>query len=157
MFEPLDCIARLAALAPKPRVNLTRFHGVFAPDSRHRAFTPSPGARGPCWPRSGCQGRDGVAAGTEPLEGSSESEQRSAHAAIGCTLKGMKARRLRRVFGIEIERCAGGGGTLRIIACIEDRAGTREDPRPSSAQSRPSMSPEAFMDRSALGHAISRR
>jgi len=30
IFEPLDFIARLAALAPKPRVNLTRFHGVFA-------------------------------------------------------------------------------------------------------------------------------
>lgn len=27
-FEPLDFIARLAALEPKPRVNLTRFHGV---------------------------------------------------------------------------------------------------------------------------------
>jgi transposase len=32
IFEPLDFIARLAALAPKPRVNLTRFHGVFAPN-----------------------------------------------------------------------------------------------------------------------------
>jgi hypothetical protein len=37
IFEPLDFIARLAALVPKPRVNLTRFHGVFAPHSRHRA------------------------------------------------------------------------------------------------------------------------
>ena len=31
IFEPLDFIARLAALVPRPRVNLTRFHGVFAP------------------------------------------------------------------------------------------------------------------------------
>jgi hypothetical protein len=31
IFEPLDFIARLAALVPKPRVNLTRFQGVFAP------------------------------------------------------------------------------------------------------------------------------
>jgi hypothetical protein len=28
---------QLAALVPKPRVNLTRFHGVFAPNSKHRA------------------------------------------------------------------------------------------------------------------------
>ena len=28
---PLDFIARLAALVPKPRLNLTRFHGVFDP------------------------------------------------------------------------------------------------------------------------------
>jgi hypothetical protein len=37
VFEPLDFLARLAALVPKPRVNLTRFHGVFAPHSAHRA------------------------------------------------------------------------------------------------------------------------
>ncbi len=37
IFEPLDFIAKLAALVPKPRVNLTRYHGVFAPNSKHRA------------------------------------------------------------------------------------------------------------------------
>jgi hypothetical protein len=37
IFEPLDFIARLAALVPKPRVNLTRFHGVFAPNGHSRA------------------------------------------------------------------------------------------------------------------------
>ena len=36
IFEPMDFIARLVALVPKPRVNLTRFHGVFAPNSRLR-------------------------------------------------------------------------------------------------------------------------
>ncbi len=36
IFEPLDFIARLAALVPKPRGNLTRFHGLFAPNSRYR-------------------------------------------------------------------------------------------------------------------------
>jgi hypothetical protein len=33
VFEPLDFIARLAALKPTPRVHLTRYHGVFAPHS----------------------------------------------------------------------------------------------------------------------------
>ena len=33
-FEPVDFIARLAALVPKPRVNLTGFHGVLAPNHR---------------------------------------------------------------------------------------------------------------------------
>ena len=47
IFEPLDFIARLAALVPKPRVNLTRFHGVFAPNSRDRAsVTPAKRGRG---------------------------------------------------------------------------------------------------------------
>jgi hypothetical protein len=36
IFEPLDFIARLAALVPPPRLNLTRFHGVFAPNSQRR-------------------------------------------------------------------------------------------------------------------------
>ncbi|MBA6293672.1 transposase [Colwellia sp. MB3u-70] len=36
IFEPLDFIARLAVLVPKPSVNLTRFHGVFALNRRHR-------------------------------------------------------------------------------------------------------------------------
>ncbi|PCJ47823.1 MAG: IS91 family transposase [Gammaproteobacteria bacterium] len=36
IFEPLDFVAKLAALIPKPRVNLTRFHGVFAPNSKWR-------------------------------------------------------------------------------------------------------------------------
>ena len=36
VLDPLDFIARLAALVPRPRSNLTRFHGVFAPNRKHR-------------------------------------------------------------------------------------------------------------------------
>src|SRR5260370_13691512 len=54
VFEPLDFLSRLAALVPSPRVNLTRFHGVFAPHHRLRArivagraaWTPSATGRG---------------------------------------------------------------------------------------------------------------
>lgn len=45
IFEPLDFMARLAALVPKPRVNLTRYHGVFAPNSAYRAQV-TPAGRG---------------------------------------------------------------------------------------------------------------
>ena len=45
IFEPLDFIARLAALAPEPRVNLTRFHGVFVSNSKHQIQV-IPGKRG---------------------------------------------------------------------------------------------------------------
>jgi len=55
IFEPLDfmyrmysmsrahgcagaTISRLVALVPKPRINLTRFHGMFAPNSKYRAL-----------------------------------------------------------------------------------------------------------------------
>jgi hypothetical protein len=52
IFEPLDFIAKLAALVPKPRVNqprmnLTRFHGVFAPNSKCRVdVTPAKRGKG---------------------------------------------------------------------------------------------------------------
>jgi Putative transposase len=45
IFVPVDFIAKLAALVPKPGVNLTRFHGVFAPNSKHRALV-TPAKRG---------------------------------------------------------------------------------------------------------------
>ena len=41
-FEPIEFIAKLAALVPPPRAHLTRFHGVFAPNANLRAqLTPS--------------------------------------------------------------------------------------------------------------------
>jgi len=50
VFEPLDFIARLAALVPRPRAHLTRYHGVFAPHSRWRAeVTPAERHRTMSW------------------------------------------------------------------------------------------------------------
>lgn len=47
VFEPLDFIARLAALVPRPRANLTRYHDVLAPNHRWRAaVTPAGRGRG---------------------------------------------------------------------------------------------------------------
>ena len=34
LFEPLDFLARLAALVLRPRTHLIRYHGVFAPNAR---------------------------------------------------------------------------------------------------------------------------
>jgi len=44
-FEPVDFIARLAALVPKQRINLTRYHSVLAPNHRGRGFV-TPANRG---------------------------------------------------------------------------------------------------------------
>jgi flagellar basal body rod protein FlgC len=38
VFDPKNSIAKLAALVPKPRVNMTRLHAVFAPNSKYRAM-----------------------------------------------------------------------------------------------------------------------
>jgi hypothetical protein len=47
VLEPLDLMARISALAPTPRMHLTRYHGVFAPHSQYRAaVTPAHRGRG---------------------------------------------------------------------------------------------------------------
>jgi hypothetical protein len=95
IFEPLDFIARLAALVPKPRVNLTRFHGVFAPNSGLRAqVTPGRSARH-------CRGK--------AIETASER-----HVAMTW------AQRLKRIFRIDMETCRHCGGRVKVIASIED-------------------------------------
>ena len=101
VLEPLDFIARLAALVPKPRVNLTRFHGVFAPNSNfRRQVTPKVSDKR-----------------------SAESETRTP--AQQCTAMTW-AQRLKRVFNIDIETCQHCGGAVKVIACIEDPAAIKK-------------------------------
>lgn len=100
IFEPLDFIARLAALIPPPRVNLTRYHGVFAPNSHYRALV-TPGKRGR---------RQQGKASDEPQ---TPTERRAAMT---------WAQRLKRVFHIDIETCLQCGGPVKVIASIEDPA-----------------------------------
>ena len=95
IFEPLDfmyrmygmsrahgcagaTISRLASLVPKPRVNLTRFHGIFAPNSKCRALvTPAKRGRGKT---------------VKALNGQTPAEKRASMT---------WAKRLKRVFDIE--------------------------------------------------------
>ena len=100
IFEPLDFISRLAALVPKPRVNLTRYHGVFAPNSQHRAWV-TPARRG---------------RGNKATVAAPEATPVASHAAMSW------AQRLKRVFDIDIETCSVCGGSMKVIACIEDPA-----------------------------------
>lgn len=101
VLEPLDLMARLAALVPPPRMHLTRFHGVFAPHSGLRAAV-TPAHRGTGAPRQA------VSSGDEAKPPTPR------HVAMNW------ARRLKRVFGVEIDSCARCGGKLAIIASIEE-------------------------------------
>jgi hypothetical protein len=100
IFEPLDFISRLVALVPRPRVNLTRFHGIFAPNSKYRARV-TPAKRG--------KGRKTRVTNDIPDQTPAER-----HAAMTW------AQRLKRVFDIDVETCSKCGGDVRIIASIED-------------------------------------
>jgi hypothetical protein len=109
IFEPLDFISKLASLVPKPKVNLTRFHGVFVgmprhPNSKHR-ITVTPAKRGKGKQRGDLK------------EDKTPDERRSAMT---------WAQRLKRVFNIDVEICSRCGGAVKVIAdtsdrCIEDQ------------------------------------
>jgi hypothetical protein len=88
-----------AVLVPKPRVNLTRCYGVFAPNSQYRALV-TPARRG--------RGNKTKTPGPE------DATPVASHAAMNW------AQRLKRVFDINIEICNVCGGSMKVIACIED-------------------------------------
>jgi hypothetical protein len=95
LFEPLDFIARLAALVPRPRAHLVRFHGLFAPNARHRRLVVPGPAPAP------------VSEGAEP-------------GAMPTRARMTWAQGLRRVFDIDISRCVRCGAPLRVLGAITD-------------------------------------
>jgi hypothetical protein len=44
LFEPLELLEKLAALTPRPRINLVLYHGVVGPHARWRARAAAYGA-----------------------------------------------------------------------------------------------------------------
>jgi hypothetical protein len=121
IFEPLDFLARLASLVPSPRVNLTRYHGVFAPNHCLRARI--------------------VPAQLGRTNRPTQKEARAAPRHVAMSW----AQRLKRVFDIDIETCEYCGGALKIIASIEnpqligkilehlERTGAAHSPPPARA------------------------
>jgi hypothetical protein len=57
VMEPLEFMERLAALVPRPRLHLIRFHGVLAPNAKlRREIVPSPSQQATSEePKTGCQ------------------------------------------------------------------------------------------------------
>ena len=90
VLSPMEFMGRLAALVPRPRANLTRFHGVFSPHNKLREHVVP--------------------------QKSVEEQEDPKPKAYSMTW----AQRLKRVFAIEIEKCEKCGGSVRIIASIED-------------------------------------
>ncbi|MDT8321244.1 MAG: transposase [Xanthomonadales bacterium] len=129
LLEPLDFIARLAALVPRPRLNpvsspgqaLTRFHGIFAPNFKHRnRIVPQRtggkiDAEQPTAPMSWPLPRILALRGTgTPVQW--PLPRILALRGTGTPVQWMQ--RLKRVFAIDIETCPECGGKLRVIACI---------------------------------------
>jgi len=99
VMSPLELMQRLAALVPRPRLHLIRFHGVLALHAKLRAqIDPS----APLYANQACDHH----AQTSPAS--------PARMSWACLLK--------RVFDIDVEHCANCGGRLKIIAAIVDPA-----------------------------------
>jgi len=98
VMSPLQFMQRLAALVPRPRLHLIRFHGVLAAHAKLRAqIVPSA-------PLSVPETCDHHAPAAHP--------EAPARMSWACLLK--------RVFEIDVEHCPRCGGRLKIIAAIVD-------------------------------------
>jgi uncharacterized protein YbaR (Trm112 family) len=122
-FEPSELLERLAALVPRPRVNLLVYHGAFAargcwrvagavaprPTAAAAAPLAAPGA--PPAPPPGPAAPAPVGPAADPRPPPAESV-RPRHVAW--------AELLRRTFALDVLACPDCGGRLRLVATIAD-------------------------------------
>ena len=98
VMSPLEFMQRLAALVPRPRLHLIRFHGVLAPNAKLRALVV------PQEPEAPAQ--------------EAQPAQCEANGAHHRPVRLSWAKLLKRVFEIDMEHCPNCGGELKIIAAI---------------------------------------
>lgn len=110
VLEPLDLMSRLASLVPKPRVNLTRYFGVFAPHFKYRKLV-VPGRK------EKSETDDNQINSTCVTQ---KDEKENNPTPLQKALRLTWAQRLKRVFNIDIETCPKCSGKVRIISSIED-------------------------------------
>ena len=96
VMSPLEFMQRLAALVPRPRLHLIRFHGVLAPNAKLRAQI--------------------VPQDPEPPAQAVQPAECEANCAHHRPMRLSWAKLLKRVFEIDMEHCPNCGGELKIIA-----------------------------------------
>ena len=106
VMRPLEFMQRLAALVPRPRLHLIRFHGALAPNAKLRAqvVPQGPPAHAPA-----------------PTEAAADAEC-EVETVLARPHRISWARLLKRVFDIDMQHCPNCGcGELKIIAAILER------------------------------------
>jgi hypothetical protein len=107
LFEPLELLEKLAALIPRPRINLVLYHGVLAPHSRWRA-------------RAVAYQSPGLPLGTPPADSAAPGVSEPQGEAPGTPRSWTWADLMRRAFELEVLACPRCGSRMRVIATIED-------------------------------------
>jgi hypothetical protein len=132
-FEPSEFLEKLAAMVPKPRVNLLVYHGVFAPhahgrkDAVRRAHEGAGPSAAP--PTAGKATSDPAGTGAAALpapqpDGGDPATPRPPPSPTGYVRPNhfTWASLLERTFAIDVLACPDCGGRLRLIATITDPA-----------------------------------
>jgi hypothetical protein len=109
VFEPVDFLKRLASAIPKPRQNLVRFHGLFAPNAKHRAAL---GALLPAEPSADETPGEDCSAQAPLPETSNKSATR--------VYRLKWAQLLQKVFDHTIMRCPKCQGNMRLVQNVDD-------------------------------------
>lgn len=103
LFEPLELLEKLAALIPRPRINLVLYHGVLAPHSNWRARVVTYGA----------------APAEAPVVASAAPEAGGEPTTTPAVRYWAWADLMRRAFDIDVLACPRCGGRLRLITTVE--------------------------------------
>ena len=110
VMSPLEFMQRLAALVPRPRLHLIRFHGVLTPNAKLRALVVPLGVP-LVVPQEVPQSPEPVAQEAKPADF-------EANCARHRPVRLGWAKLLKRVFDLDLEHCPNCGGGLKIIAAI---------------------------------------
>ena len=111
LFEPIEFLEKLAAIIPRPAINLVVYHGVLAPHARSRAHVvrygrPAPDLHAP--------------------------EREASPRAAGTPGAWTWAALMHRVLDLDVLACPRCGGRLRVLATVQAPRAAR--PRPTRAR-----------------------
>jgi hypothetical protein len=107
LFEPQELLEKLAALIPRPRINLVLYHGVLAPHARWRR-------------RAAAYEDSGVPQETPAAESGARGVREFQSAGPGKPRYRTWADLMRRAFELDVLACPRCGGRMRLIATIKD-------------------------------------
>ena len=125
-MSPLELLQKLAALVPRPRLNLVRLtNRMFECREAQGSARATHGVLTPNTQTAGTSAKwrlQVVPCGSEPVEHEADraGEERDNEKKRGAGRYILWSRLLRRVFNLDMECCPNCGGKVKVVAAIED-------------------------------------